>query len=79
MLFGVYCEVTIETLQQIKMKYVEDYEGLIHFLTDFHMLQNKPSILAIDSIDHFIEARGPSSQMNKQVRLNFILTLLDQC
>jgi len=29
MIFGMYCEVGIETLKQIKLKYVEDYESLV--------------------------------------------------
>ena len=29
MIFGIYCEVSIETLKQIKLKYIEDYEGLV--------------------------------------------------
>ena len=29
MMFGIYCEVQIETLRQIKLKYVEDYESLV--------------------------------------------------
>ena len=28
-MFGTYCEVSIETLKQIKLKYIEDYEGLV--------------------------------------------------
>ena len=39
-LFGIYCEVSIETLRQIQLKYVEDYESLVQFLADFHMIKN---------------------------------------
>jgi len=38
-MFGTYCEVSIETLKQIKLKYIEDYEGLVQFLADFHLLK----------------------------------------
>jgi hypothetical protein len=55
MIFGIYCEVSIEILKQIKLKYIEDYEGLVQFLTDFHLLNKKPSILVIDSLEYYIE------------------------
>lgn len=60
MLFGIYCEVQIETLKQIWLKYVEDYESLVQFLSDFHLLtgSRKPSILALDNLDHFFENRN---------------------
>ena len=29
MIFGIYCEVSIETLREIKLKYIEDYESLV--------------------------------------------------
>ena len=29
MIFGIYCEVSIETLREVKLKYIEDYEGLV--------------------------------------------------
>ena len=38
MIFGIYCEVSIETLREVKLKYIEDYEGLVQFLCDFHLL-----------------------------------------
>ena len=25
MIFGIYCEVSIETLREVKLKYIEDY------------------------------------------------------
>ena len=53
MTFGTYCEVTIDTLKLVKIKYVEDFEGLVQFLADFHLLPRKPFVLAIDSLDHF--------------------------
>ena len=55
MLFGIYCEVSIETLRQIQLKYCEDYESLVQFLSDFHLLKNKPSILAVDGLDFYLE------------------------
>ena len=60
MLFGIYCEVQIETLKQIWLKYVEDYDSLVQFLSDFHLLtgSRKPSILALDNLDHFFENRN---------------------
>lgn len=38
MIFGIYCEVSIETLREVKLKYIEDYEGLVQYLADFHLL-----------------------------------------
>ena len=32
---------------------VEDFEGLVQFLADFHLLPRKPFVLALDSLDHF--------------------------
>lgn len=61
MLFGIYCEVQIETLRQIQLKYVEDYESLVQFLTDFHLLSHKPSILAIDGLDYYLESKNLTS------------------
>ena len=55
LIFGIYCEVGIETLKQIKLKYIEDWDDLVKFLCDFHMIQNKPSILAIDGLDKFFD------------------------
>ena len=55
MLFGIYCEVSIETLRQIQLKYCEDYESLVQYLSDFHLLKNKPSILAVDGLDFYLE------------------------
>ena len=55
MIFGIYCEVSIETLREVKLKYIEDYEGLVQFLCDFHLLPHKPSILAIDSLEYFVD------------------------
>lgn len=57
MIFGIYCEVSIETLREVKLKYIEDYEGLVQFLVDFHLLPIKPSVLAIDSLEYFIDNR----------------------
>lgn len=76
MIFGIYCEVQIETLRQIKLKYVEDYESLVQFLSDFHLLTgaNKPSILAIDSLDYFLENRN-LQPCTKKMRMHFILSL----
>lgn len=57
MIFGIYCEVSIETLREVKLKYIEDYEGLVQFLCDFHLLPVKPSVLAIDSLEYFVDNR----------------------
>ena len=38
LIFGIYCEVGIETLKQIKLKYIEDWDDLVKFLCDFHMI-----------------------------------------
>ena len=56
-IFGTYCEVSIDTLKQIKLKYIEDYDELVKFLCDFHMLPQKPAILAIDGIDKYFEQK----------------------
>ena len=76
MIFGIYCEVQIETLRQIRLKYVEDYESLVLFLTDFHLLKGdkRPSILAIDSLDYFLE-RSNLQPITKQMRMHYILNL----
>lgn len=55
MIFGIYCEVSIETLREVKLKYIEDYEELVQFLTDFHLLPVKPSVLGIDGLEYFID------------------------
>jgi hypothetical protein len=36
MIFGIYCEVSIEILREVKIKYIEENEEIVHFLTDFH-------------------------------------------
>lgn len=80
MIFGIYCEVSIETLKEVKLKYIEDYEGLIQFLSDFHLLQVKPAVLAIDSLEYFVDNhRQGTSQLTRQMRLNFLLTLIKDC
>ena len=78
MLFGIYCEVSIETLKQIKLKYIEDYEGLVQYLCDFHLLEKRPSLLAIDSLDYYVEGRALPRD-TKAMRLNFLLTLIQDC
>ena len=77
-MFGTYCEVSIETLKQIKLKYIEDYEGLVQYLTDFHLLKNKPSLLAIDGLDFFVENKTLNS-LTKAMRLNFLMSLIMDC
>ena len=57
MIFGIYCEVAIETLREVKLKYIEDFEGLVQFLSDFHLLPVKPSVIAIDSLEYFVDNR----------------------
>lgn len=80
MIFGIYCEVSIETLREVKLKYIEDYEGLVQFLCDFHLLQHKPSVLAIDSLEYFVDSRRQGiNQSTKQMRFNFLMTLLKDC
>lgn len=78
LIFGIYCEVSIDTLKQIKLKYIEDYDELIKFLCDFHLIQQKPSILAIDGVDKYFEQKSMST-LSKQMRLHFLLTLATQC
>jgi hypothetical protein len=80
MIFGIYCEVSIETLREVKLKYIEDYEGLVQFLCDFHLLEHKPSVLAIDSLEYFVDSRRQGiNQLTKQMRFNFLMTLLKDC
>lgn len=80
MIFGIYCEVSIETLREVKLKYIEDYEGLVQFLCDFHLLPVKPSVLAIDSLEYFVDSRRQGiNQITKQMRFNFLMTLLKDC
>ena len=77
MLFGIYCEVQIETLRQIKLKYIEDFDSLVLFLNDIHLLtgDRKPAILAIDSLDCYLENRN-LQPLTKQMRLHFLLSLI---
>ena len=80
MIFGIYCEVSIETLREVKLKYIEDYEGLVQFLCDFHLLPVKPSVLAIDSLEYYVDnKRQGINQLTKQMRLNFLMTLIKDC
>jgi hypothetical protein len=80
MIFGIYCEVSIETLREVKLKYIEDYEGLVQFLCDFHLLPVKPSVLAIDSLEYFVDSRRQGiNHLTKQMRFNFLLSLLKDC
>ena len=78
MIFGIYCEVSIETLREIKLKYIEDYESLVQFLCDFHLIKDKPSILAIDGLDFYLENKNLGS-MTKQMRVECLLNLLKDC
>ena len=78
-MFGTYCEVSIETLKQIKLKYIEDYEGLVQYLSDFHLLKHKPCLLAIDGLDHYVESGKASSTLTKSIRLHFLLSLITDC
>lgn len=47
------------------------------FLTDFHLLRDdrKPAILAIDSLDCFLENRN-LQPMTKQMRLHYLISLV---
>ncbi len=74
LIFGIYCEVNIDVLKQIQIKYIEDYEELVRYLLDFHMMPVKPSILAIDGVDRYFEQK--CGLVQKQVRLQFLLTLI---
>jgi len=55
MIFGIYCEVSIETLREVKLKYCEDFESLVQFLGDFHLIKDKPALLVVDGLDFFVE------------------------
>lgn len=80
MIFGIYCEVSIETLKEVKLKYIEDYEGLVQYLTDFHLLPVKPTILAIDSLEFFVDnKRQGINQLTRQMRFNFLMSLIQNC
>eukprot|EP00347_Sterkiella_histriomuscorum_P013841 403363160 len=80
-LFGTYCEVSIEILRQIRLKYIEDYEGLVQFLADFHLIpkQNKPCLLCIDSLDFYVENNKSLNNLTRLMRLNFLMTLIQDC
>jgi hypothetical protein len=78
MLFGIYCEVSIETLREIKLKYIEDYESLVQFLCDFHLLKDKPAVMAIDGLDLYIEQKN-LGKITRQMRIVSLLTLLKDC
>lgn len=43
-------------------------------MTDLHLLKKRPSILAIDNLDFFIEQKTLPT-MTKQMRLHFLLSL----
>ncbi|CDW77091.1 UNKNOWN [Stylonychia lemnae] len=79
-IFGTYSEVSIESLKQIKLKYIEDYEGLVKYLADFHLIQkqNKPCLLCIDNLDHYIENKS-FNNLTRMMRLNFVMTLIKDC
>jgi len=79
MIFGIYCEVSIETLREIQLKYCEDYESLVQFLADFHLIKNKPALLVIDGLDFYVEARAVQGPITRQMRLHFLLTLIRDC
>ena len=77
MIFGIYCEVSIEILREVKMKYIEDYDELVHVLADFHLLPKKPSLLAIDSLEHFVDSKkSGTNPLTRQMRFNFLLSLV---
>jgi len=78
-MFGTYCEVSIETLKQIKLKYIEDYEGLVQFLADFHLLKHPPCLLAVDGLDHYVESGKAVNGLTKAMRLHFLLNLILEC
>lgn len=78
-MFGTYCEVSIETLKQIKLKYIEDYEGLVQFLTDFHMLKFRPCLLAVDALNFYVDSGKSVNGLTKAMRLHFLLTLIQEC
>lgn len=80
LIFGIYCEVSIDTLKQVKLKYLEDYDSLVQFLADFHLLSTKPDLLVIDSLDCYLE-RGTSALstgnvVTRAVRLAWLMELL---
>ncbi len=80
MIFGIYCEVSIEILREVKLKYIEEYEELVQFLADFHLLPIKPSILAIDSLDYFCDVKKSNvNYLTKQMRFNFLMSLIKDC
>lgn len=79
MIFGIYCEVSIETLREVQLKYCEDYESLVQFLADFHLIKNKPALLAIDGLDFYVEARAVQGPISRQMRLHFLLSLIKDC
>lgn len=54
LIFGTYSEVTIDFLKQIKLKYIENFDKLVGYLSDIHLLERPPSIIAIDSLEYLL-------------------------
>jgi len=81
LMFGTYCEVSIDILRHIKLKYIEDYEGLVQFLADFHMIkkENKPCLLVVDGLDHYIDSNKSINNTTRLIRLDFLMTLIQDC
>jgi len=62
------------------LKYIEDYEGLVKYLADYHLIpkSKKPCLLCIDGLDHYIENKS-FNNLTRMMRLNFVMTLIRDC
>lgn len=81
MVFGTYNEVTIDTLRWIYMKYLDSFNGLTQYLLDFHLLEHKPFLVAIDGFEQFwSDSADPKSSQwttkNKQLKADFLVNII---
>ena len=47
-------------------------------MCDFHLIKDKPAILAIDGLDYYLEQKNLGT-ITKQMRIEYLLTLLKDC
>lgn len=77
LIFGTYSEVTIDTLKNIQLKYIDSCESLISYLIDFHLLENRPKVIVIDGLELYCsgsEERKMSqvNTSNKKLKVDYI-------
>ena len=81
LIFGTYSEVTIDFLKQIKLKYVENFDKLIGYLSDIHLLERPPHIIAIDSLEYLLTGSSTwrlsqLTSMNQRLKAEMLVSLL---